>query len=194
MVVRSTDSLSVEQMAELFDRLYVPSADTLAAVKAALPESYDPGDAGGGHDGGGTAKRKLCDRKLNKKKHPGGCFLPDLFLRRCAVGRGAVLGGGAVGADTVLSLAPHWLQKLAGLALCRLCRSLCRLCRFTALAESLLHLLHIRGGEHIAAALAGLIGQLVVDGDDVLQQQDGHHHQFIAEADRNGPRMMISRP
>ena len=42
VVVRSTDSLSVEQMAELFDRLYVPSADTLAAVKAALPEGYDP--------------------------------------------------------------------------------------------------------------------------------------------------------
>ena len=42
VVVRSTDSLSVEQMAELFDRLYVPSADTLAAVRAALPEGYDP--------------------------------------------------------------------------------------------------------------------------------------------------------
>ena len=96
-------------------------------------------------------------------------FLPDLFLRRCAVGRGTVLGGGAVGADTVLQLCAALAAEIGGLALCRLCR-------FTALAEGLLHLLHIRGGEHIAAAVAGLIGQLVVDGDDVLQQQDGHHH------------------
>lgn len=95
------------------------------------------------------------------------------------------LGAEQWGQTPFSSLAPHWPQKLAGgLCLGGLCRSLCR---FTALAESLLHLLHIRGGEHIAAALAGLIGQLVVDGDDVLQQQDGHHHQFIAEADRNGP-------
>ena len=42
VVVRSTDSLSVEQMAELFDRLYVPAEGDLAAVKAALPEGYDP--------------------------------------------------------------------------------------------------------------------------------------------------------
>lgn len=42
VVVRSTDSLSVEQMAELFDRLYVPAKGDLAAVKAALPEGYDP--------------------------------------------------------------------------------------------------------------------------------------------------------
>ena len=90
------------------------------------------------------------------------------------------LGAEQWGADTVLQLGAALAAEIGGLALCRLCR-------FTALAESLLHLLHIRGGEHIAAALAGLIGQLVVDGDDVLQQQDGHHHQFIAEADRNGP-------
>ena len=42
VVVRNTDSLSVEQMAELFDRLYVPAEGDLAAVKAALPEGYDP--------------------------------------------------------------------------------------------------------------------------------------------------------
>ena len=32
----------MEQMAELFDRLYVPAEGDLAAVKAALPEGYDP--------------------------------------------------------------------------------------------------------------------------------------------------------
>ena len=42
MVVRNTADLDIAQIAELFDRLYVPSADTLAAVKAALPEGYDP--------------------------------------------------------------------------------------------------------------------------------------------------------
>ena len=42
VVVRNTADLDIAQMAELFDRLYVPSADTLAAVKAALPEGYDP--------------------------------------------------------------------------------------------------------------------------------------------------------
>ena len=95
------------------------------------------------------------------------------------------LGGGAVGADAVFQLGTALAAEVGGgLCLGGLCRSLCRL---TALAESLLHLLHIRGGKHVPAALAGLIGQLVVDGDDVLQQQDGHHHQFIAEADRNGP-------
>lgn len=41
VVVRDTESLSVAQMAELFDRLYVP-AERAAAVKAALPEGYDP--------------------------------------------------------------------------------------------------------------------------------------------------------
>ena len=40
VVVRDTESLSVAQMAELFDRLYVP-AERAAAVKAALPEDYD---------------------------------------------------------------------------------------------------------------------------------------------------------
>ena len=29
-------------MAELFDRLYVPAESDAAAVKAALPEGYDP--------------------------------------------------------------------------------------------------------------------------------------------------------
>lgn len=42
VVVRNTADLDIAQIAELFDRLYVPSADTLAAVKAALPEGYDP--------------------------------------------------------------------------------------------------------------------------------------------------------
>ena len=42
VVVRDTECLSVAQMAELFDRLYVPAAGDLAAVKAALPAGYDP--------------------------------------------------------------------------------------------------------------------------------------------------------
>ncbi len=41
VVVRNTDSLSVAQMADLFDRLYVPAEGDLAAVKAALPQGYD---------------------------------------------------------------------------------------------------------------------------------------------------------
>ena len=42
VVVRDTDSLSIAQMAELFDRLYVPADMDLTAVKAALPQGYDP--------------------------------------------------------------------------------------------------------------------------------------------------------
>ena len=42
VTVRSTESLSIAQMAELFDRLYVPAEGDAAAVKAALPEGYDP--------------------------------------------------------------------------------------------------------------------------------------------------------
>ena len=42
VVVRDTESLSITQQAELFDRLYVPAGGDLAAVKAALPAGYDP--------------------------------------------------------------------------------------------------------------------------------------------------------
>ena len=42
VTVRGTESLSIAQMAELFDRLYVPAESDAAAVKAALPEGYDP--------------------------------------------------------------------------------------------------------------------------------------------------------
>ena len=42
VTVRGTESLSIAQMAELFDRLYVPAEGDAAAVKAALPEGYDP--------------------------------------------------------------------------------------------------------------------------------------------------------
>ena len=42
VVVRNTADLDIAQMAELFDRLYVPAEGDLAAVKAALPEGYDP--------------------------------------------------------------------------------------------------------------------------------------------------------
>ena len=42
VVVRDTESLSITQQAELFDRLYVPADGDLAAVKAALPAGYDP--------------------------------------------------------------------------------------------------------------------------------------------------------
>ena len=42
VTVRGTESLSIAQMAELFDRLYVPAESNAAAVKAALPEGYDP--------------------------------------------------------------------------------------------------------------------------------------------------------
>lgn len=42
VVVRNTADLDIAQMAELFDRLYVPAKGDLAAVKAALPEGYDP--------------------------------------------------------------------------------------------------------------------------------------------------------
>lgn len=42
VVVRGTESLSIPQLAELFDRLYVPAEMDPAAVKAELPENYDP--------------------------------------------------------------------------------------------------------------------------------------------------------
>ena len=42
VTVRGTESLSIAQMAELFDRLYVPAESDAAAVKVALPEGYDP--------------------------------------------------------------------------------------------------------------------------------------------------------
>ena len=42
VTVRGTESLSIAQLAELFDRLYVPAESDAAAVKAALPEGYDP--------------------------------------------------------------------------------------------------------------------------------------------------------
>ena len=46
---------------------------------------------------------------------------------------------------------------------------------------------HVRGKEHIRAACAGLVGQLAVDRDDIFQQQDGHHHQLVAETDQDRP-------
>lgn len=41
VVVRDTDSLNVTQMAELFDRLYIPTDGDVTAITAALPEGYD---------------------------------------------------------------------------------------------------------------------------------------------------------
>ena len=52
--------------------------------------------------------------------------------------------------------------------------------------DSLFQLLHIGGGKHIPAGAAGLVRQFAVDGDDILHQQDGHHHQLIAEANGDG--------
>ena len=52
--------------------------------------------------------------------------------------------------------------------------------------DSLLQLLHIGGGKHIPAGAAGLVRQFTVDGDDIFHQQNGHHHQLIAEANGDG--------
>lgn len=42
VVVRDGQGLTAAELAELFDRLYVPAESDLAAVKDALPEGYDP--------------------------------------------------------------------------------------------------------------------------------------------------------
>ena len=68
---------------------------------------------------------------------------------------------------------------------CRLHRLLCRSLRL-ALEDGDLQLLHVGRGKHITGGSSGLIGQLMVDGDHILHQQNHHHQQLIAEANDNG--------
>lgn len=121
-----------------------------------------------------------------------------LLLSGLRLGRRAVGGGAALGTDAVDQLRAAELavlgRALGADAVDQLCAAdaavgvpgrglLRRRGGLAALAE----LLHVRNGKHIAAGRAGLVRQLAVDGDDVLQQQDGHHHQLIAETDGDRP-------
>lgn len=63
-----------------------------------------------------------------------------------------------------------------------------------ALTGSCLQLLHIGNGKYIIVAVAGLIGKLVVDGNDILHQQNDHHHHFISKTDDNGTKDNVQQP
>ncbi len=70
----------------------------------------------------------------------------------------------------------------------------CGLCRCLTLPGSVLQLLHIGNAEHIPARTAGLAGELVVDGDNILHQQNDHHHHFISKTDDNGAKDNVQQP